>query len=132
MTEAGMECRRSLLAVDDDSIIRTLLHTALAGKYDILCVPNGAEVPALIANRKPGLIILDIHAPGSEGYALCAGVRDQAALQHVPILFMTVVHGDERFFESLKTGGNSYIRKPFEMPALKSRIEALLKPAPAA
>ena len=78
MSEAG---RRDLLVVDDDSIIRTLLAAALGGHYDVMCVPNGAGVPALMAERKPDLVVLDINVPGSEGYALCAGVRDQATLQ---------------------------------------------------
>ena len=124
MSEAG---RRDLLVVDDDSIIRTLLAAALGGHYDVMCVPNGAGVPALMAERKPDLVVLDINVPGSEGYALCAGVRDQATLQKVPILFMSVCHDDENFFASLKTGGNGFIQKPFEMPALKGRIEGMLR-----
>lgn len=121
--------RRNLLVVDDDSIIRTLLAAALGAQYDIVCVPNGAKVPDLMASRKPDLVVLDINVPGSEGYALCAGVRDQATRQKVPVLFMTVCRDDANFFESLRMGGNGYILKPFEMPVFKGRIEEMLKGA---
>jgi DNA-binding response OmpR family regulator len=127
MTEPDKAPRRKLLAVDDDGTIRALLHTALQGQYDIHCVPNGPEVPGLIAGSRPDLILLDINVPGSEGHALCAGIRDQAARERLPILFMTVCRDHEGFFESLKTKGNSYIRKPFAIPVLKTRIETLLK-----
>ncbi|MBI5209954.1 MAG: response regulator [Elusimicrobia bacterium] len=128
MTQADKEPRRSLLAVDDDGAIRVLLRESLQGQYDILCVPNGPEVPGLVASRKPDLVLLDISVPGSEGYGLCAGVRKQAALQRLPILFMTVRHNDPGFFEDLGAGGNSYIRKPFEISRMKRRIESALKP----
>ncbi|MFA6091396.1 MAG: response regulator [Elusimicrobiota bacterium] len=127
MTTADQESRRKLLAVDDDGTIRALLHTALQGHYDIHCVPNGPEVPGLIAGSKPDIILLDINVPGSESYALCAGIRDQAALESVPILFMTVCRDNEGFFENLRTKGNSFIRKPFAIPALEKKIAALLK-----
>jgi len=130
MTEAGQEPHRSLLIIDDDSLIRVLLHTALQRHYDVLCVPNGLDVPGVIASRKPDLIVLDIHLPGSDNFELCAGIRDQAALQRAPILFMTVCRDERGFFESLKTNGNSYIRKPFKIPELKRKIEGMLNPAP--
>ena len=98
MTEVGKEPRRSLLVVDDDGTIRALLHTVLQEKYDVLCAPNGLEVPRLIASRKPDLVLLDINVPGSDGYVLCVGIREQALLQRLPILFMTVCHDDKEFF----------------------------------
>ena len=118
--------RPSLLVIDDDSTIRALLHTALEGQYDILCVPNGPEVPALIADRKPDLIVLDINVPGSDAYALCSSVREQDKLCARPILFMTACQSDGEFFNDLRSSGNSYLKKPFEMPALRRRISGML------
>lgn len=126
------ETRPTLLVVDDDSTIRALLHTALQGSYDPLCVPNGAKVPGLVAARRPQLVILDINIPGSDSYALCQGIRTQAASDRLPILFMTVCKDDAAFFAELEQDGNAFIRKPFEMPALKARIAGLLRPRPAA
>jgi DNA-binding response OmpR family regulator len=76
--------------------------------------------------------VMDFFKTGSGGHALCAGVRKQAALERLPILFMTVCHGDREFLESLKKDGNSCIRKPFTIPVLKSRIDAMLIRVPAA
>lgn len=119
---------RRLLVVDDDSVIRTLLHAALERKYDVLCVPNGPDVPGLIEKRRPDLVLLDINMPGSDGYSLCSAIRNQSERLLLPILFMTVCHYDKGFFDGLRTGGNALIRKPFELSVLKGRIDALLRP----
>ncbi|MBI5622445.1 MAG: response regulator [Elusimicrobia bacterium] len=132
MTPEGKEPRQSVLIVDDDSIIRALLHTALQRHFDVLCMPNGREVPGLVAHHKPDLVILDINVPGTDSYALCSGVRQQARQQHTPILFMTVCHDNEVFFSILKSEGNSYIKKPFELPKLLSLVRGLLAPLPSA
>jgi len=132
MTPIGQAPPRKLLVVDDDSTIRTLLFTALHGQYDVLCVPNGTEAPGFIASHDPDLLLLDINIPGSDCYALCEGIREQAARRNLPIIFMTVCEDAAGFFDSLATGVNSYIKKPFEMPRLKKRIESKLKPRPSA
>lgn len=130
MTHPETGPRGSILVVDDDGTIRVLLQIALKRSYDVLCVPNGPEVPGLIEDRKPNLILLDINVPGSDGYALCAGVRKQASIQGLPILFMTVCRDAPGFFEDLRADGNSCIRKPFEIPKLETRIERALKRPP--
>ena len=116
-----------LIIIDDDSTIRATLHTALRKQYDVVSLPNGEEVIQQIENYKPQLLILDINMPGSDGFLICKTVREAAKIRNLPILFMTARKDDASFLKSLEAGGDSYITKPFEMPALKERIEYLLK-----
>ena len=128
MTDVGKKARRCLMVVDDDSTIRLLLQAALQGKYDMCCIPNGPEAAGFIESSKPSLVLLDIDSPGSDSYALCEEIRRQAELSKVPILFMTVCQTNPGFFADLMSKGNSYIKKPFELPALKRMIERSLTP----
>jgi DNA-binding response OmpR family regulator len=128
MTEVGKKARQCLMVVDDDSTVRLLLQSALQGDYDMCCIPNGPKAAGHIASSRPSLVILDIDVPGSAGYSLCAEVRRQAELSKVPVLFMTVCQTNPRFFADLMAKGNSYIKKPFELPALRRMIERSLTP----
>jgi len=130
MTEIGKKARRCLMVVDDDSTIRLLLQAALQKEYDMLCIPNGPKAAESIESGKPDLILLDIDVPGSDSHSLCEDIRRQAELSKVPILFMTVCQTNPGFFAELMIKGNSYIKKPFEMPALRRKIERLMTSPP--
>ena len=116
-----------LMVIDDDSTIRATLQTALEKRFHVVSLPNGEEVVQQIETYKPQLLILDINLPGSDGFEICKQVRESAKVRNLPILFMTVRRDDASFLKSLEAGGDSYIIKPFEMLALKERIEYLLK-----
>ena len=124
----GNEKNRSrLLVIDDDSTIRAMLETALGTQYDVLSLPNGDEVLKTLVSYSPNLLLLDINIPGSDGFEICERVRAQAKLKRFPILFMTIRKDNRAFLKSLESGGDAQIHKPFEIPALRERIELLLK-----
>lgn len=116
-----------LMVIDDDSIIRTTLQSALGKEYEVISLPGGEDAIELIESYGPQLLILDINMPGSDGFEICEALRSQVKSRNLPILFMTARKDDESFLRNLEAGGDSYITKPFEMPALQDRIEYLLK-----
>ncbi|MFC1678943.1 PleD family two-component system response regulator [Elusimicrobiota bacterium] len=115
------------MVIDDDSTIRTALQTALGRQYEVVSLPNGDEIIQEIESYKPKLLLLDINMPGSDGFEICREIRAEAKSRNLPILLMTVRKDNRSFLRSLEAGGDSYITKPFETPALKERIEYLLK-----
>lgn len=115
------------MVIDDDGTIRAMLETALAGSYRIVCAPNGDEALTLIARHRPRLLLLDINLPGSDGFEICRNVRAQAKQRRFPILFMTIRRDNAAFLKSLESGGDAHINKPFEIPALREKIDYLLK-----
>lgn len=115
------------MVIDDDSLIRAMLQTALEKDYSVVCLCNGDEALLSIEEHSPRLLILDINIPGSNGYEICRKVRSHAKSKRLPILFMTIRKDDASFLKSLESGGDAAICKPFEMSALRERIEYLLK-----
>lgn len=116
-----------VMVIDDDDEIRDTLQAALKKDYEVVCLESGEEAPDLIESFKPELLILDINMPGSDGFEVCAAVRARAKSRNLPVLFMTARKDDASFLRSLQVGGDSYITKPFEIPALQDRIAYLLK-----
>jgi putative two-component system response regulator len=59
------------------------------------------------------LILLDIMMPGQDGYAICRALREKRSLEHVPIIFLTALTGEDDESKGLALGADDYIGKPF-------------------
>lgn len=118
--------RPRLLVIDDDITIRTMLETALSRYYDVFSLPSGTEVLKTIAAHDPHLLLLDVNIAGDDGFEICERVRAQPRLGRLPILFMTIRKGSGTFLASLAAGGDACIQKPFEIPALREKIDYLI------
>ncbi len=115
-----------VMVVDDDGAIRLMLQAALERQYAVVCLSNGEDVLRAMETHSPKLLLLDINLPGSDGYEICAKVRDHAKAKQLPVLFMTVRKDDASFLKSLAAGGDALICKPFEMADLREKMEYLL------
>ncbi len=115
-----------LLVIDDDIAIRTMLETALETRYDVVSLPGGAEVLKTIEAHDPQLVLLDVNIAADDGFEICERIRAQPRLKRLPILFMTIRKDNATFLKSLETGGDAYIQKPFEISALREKIDYLL------
>lgn len=124
------DARQCVMVIDDDNTIRAMLQTFLERRYTVVGLSHGEEALEFIESYKPNLLILDINLPGSDGFEICRSVRSKAEHAKLPILFMTVRKDDKSFLDSLDSGGNSFITKPFEMAELKEKIEYLLRGRP--
>lgn len=120
------------MLIDDDNTIRATLQAALEKRYSVVGLSTGEEVLELIESYDPHLLLLDINLPGSDGFEICKEVRSKAKLRNLPIIFMTVRKDDKSFLNSLDSGGNSFITKPFEIAELREKIARLLEGYPAA
>lgn len=127
-----VDSRQCVMVIDDDNIIRATLQAALEKRYSVVGIGTGEEVLELIESYNPRLLVLDINLPGSDGFEICRKVRSKAKLRSLPILFMTVRKDDRSFLNSLDSGGNSFITKPFEIAELREKIEYLLQSYPSA
>jgi two-component system OmpR family response regulator len=70
-------------------------------------------------------IVLDIMLPGTNGYRVCAELRD--AGMWAPILMLTAKDGEFDEAEALDTGADDYLSKPFSFVVLVARLRALLR-----
>ncbi len=73
----------------------------------------------------PDLIVLDIMLPGWSGLDILAELRERD--QDVPVLILSARGTTDNKVEGLKIGADDYLAKPFELPELLARVEAMLR-----
>jgi two-component system alkaline phosphatase synthesis response regulator PhoP len=119
----------SILLVEDEYALRMTLGDRLRKEgYVVECAVDGDEGLDKATRRPFDLIILDIMLPRRDGLSVCGGIRRSGVI--TPILMLTARGRTPDKVAGLKTGADDYVTKPFKMPELLARIEALLRRAP--
>jgi CheY-like chemotaxis protein/transcriptional regulator with XRE-family HTH domain len=115
------------MVVDDEPLICQLLSYQLGGAgYDVTTFHNGFEALGKMANIRPDLIILDVMMPEISGWDLCQQIRSAST---IPIIMLTAKQSDHDVVTGLTSGADDYIGKPFSLPQLLARVEAVLRRA---
>lgn len=123
---AAQSTRRTILVVEDDPSIRTLLTTALGGAgYTVACAGNGQSAMFEAGRLRPDLIVLDVMLPDTDGFTLTRELRAQGA--YTPVLFLTARTDVEDRIIGLSSGGDDYVTKPFHVQEILLRIRAILR-----
>jgi two-component system alkaline phosphatase synthesis response regulator PhoP len=120
----------SILLVEDEYALRMTLGDRLRKEgYLVECAADGDEGLDRATQLPFDLIILDIMLPRRDGLNVCGGIRKSGVI--TPILMLTARGRTPDKVAGLKIGADDYVTKPFKMPELLARVEALLRRAPA-
>jgi DNA-binding response OmpR family regulator len=115
-----------IMVVEDDETIARFIELELShAGYDVRRTGEGPAALTLFGERVPDLIILDLMLPGMDGLDVSRSIR--AGGSDVPILMLTARATTEDAVTGFDAGADDYLRKPFEIPELLSRVRALLK-----
>lgn len=119
----------SIVVVEDDAVIRTVLEMALAaeGYRQVVGCARGDEGLKTIRLRKPDLVLLDVMLPGLDGFSLCRSVRKEPSLSGVRIIMITARTQNDDIVRGLECGADDYVTKPFDRKVLMARVEAVLR-----
>ncbi len=117
--------RVRVLAVDDNpQDLRYVRDVLTRAGYTPIATGDPADVPRLMAEEKPHLVLLDLVLPGSDGIELMNDIRNTA---DVPVIFLSVYGQDETVAKALDMGAADYVVKPFSPTELAARISAALR-----
>lgn len=119
--------RPRLLVVDDDASAVHLLRSTLSNFGAISVASNGARALELAREAPPELILLDAHMPGLDGFEVCAALKGDDALHHVPVVFVTRFGDSAAEARALDLGASDFITKPYATAVLKARVRNLLE-----
>jgi CheY-like chemotaxis protein len=124
---------KTLLLADDSVVIQKLVGLSFANQdVEIVATDNGDDAISMAREVVPDVVLADVVMPGSSGYDVCAAIKQDPALAHVPVLLLTGTFEafDENRAES--AGADGQITKPFEAQALVERVKEFMnRPAPA-
>lgn len=118
--------RPQIVVVDDNDEIRKYVKGSLIDRYDIYTASNGADGLKLVVKHIPDLVISDIMMPVMDGIQLCANIKKDLNLSHIPVILLTAKNTIEDRSEGYEVGADSYIPKPFTSGMLRARVSNLL------
>jgi diguanylate cyclase (GGDEF)-like protein len=117
--------QRRVLVVDDDRTTRLLLCTELAAAgYSPAEASSGAEAMAALSTGQFRIVITDWVMPGTDGLALCRGLRADPGQQSIYVIMITVNGDEPRLMEAFEAGVDDFLSKPFEPGILLARMRS--------
>lgn len=117
--------QKSILAVDDVSLILSTLNMALHGtEYKSIGVRSGKDALKYLKDHTPDLFILDIEMPIMNGYELAKKIRSIG--QKAPIIFLTGNTDEECFYKAVEAGASDFIVKPVNNKQVLEKIKKYL------
>ena len=119
--------RRVLLVEDESNLRRTLTDFLMSEGYAVDSSGDGLEAQELATTQFFDIIVLDVMLPSRSGFDVCRHLRKNG--NNTPILMLTARSELNNKVQGFKSGADDYLTKPFEVPELQARIEALLRRA---
>lgn len=120
--------KTKILIIDDDPDIRDVLNLTLTEEgYDVLEAENGKVGLDLLREKAPNLVIVDYNMPVMNGPSLCAAVKKDILLSHLPIIMLTGKSDVTDKISGINAGADDYVVKPFEPQELLARIKMIVR-----
>lgn len=114
--------------VEDDESIREIETIALKNSnYIVSAFENAKEFYKELDELVPDLILLDVMLPDESGYDIVRKLRKRPATQDIPIIMVTAKTTEMDMIKGLDGGADDYIKKPFSIMELITRVKALLR-----
>ena len=114
--------------VEDDESIREIETIALKNSnYIVSAFENAKEFYKKLDELVPDLILLDVMLPDESGYDIVRTLRKRPATQDIPIIMVTAKTTEMDMIKGLDGGADDYIKKPFSIMELITRVKALLR-----
>jgi CheY-like chemotaxis protein len=120
---------RLLIVEDDIDLAEVIASYFSLRSYEVDTAAWASEAIELTAQRSYQLIILDIHLPDLDGFALCRKLREQGRTKDTPILFLTERSARSDRIQGLELGVVDYITKPFDLQLMGLRVRNILQRA---
>ena len=114
-----------LIIEDEIAIAEGLVDLCELNGYRVKHVVDGESGLAETLSGQYGLVLLDLMLPGMDGFTVCDKIREKD--KSLPIIILSAKNSDDDIINGLKFGADDYIPKPFSVPMLLARIEAVLR-----
>lgn len=114
-----------IVLIEDDVEIRRLVADALSrGGHDVESADRALPGLELAVKGDPDLVLMDLGLPDIDGIELLRMIR---AVSDVPVVVITARGGDQVVVNTLDSGADDYLVKPFSVSQLEARVRAVLR-----
>jgi len=117
-----------ILIVDDDPTIRTMFARALGALGEIEQAANGGDALRMLATRKYGIILLDLHMPVMDGFVVLHTLANKPGPNRdTPIYVITADTSDQARIRALRRHAVFLLTKPVPIGTLTALVDSALK-----
>lgn len=97
--------------------------------YEVEVAKDGLQGIKRLTSEKNDfdMVLLDVMMPNMDGWETLKAIRQNKKLENIPIIMITAINEEQKEISGLKFGADDYVVKPFILPNLLARIEALLR-----
>ena len=118
----------SILVVDDDPVVRSLMRATLkTDGFTVVEAADGEEGCRLYEEHRPDLLLVDLIMPRKDGYELCRILRSRRESAYVPIVVATSLDDVPSIARAYDAGATDFIPKPINWLVLNHRIRYILR-----
>lgn len=117
----------NVLLVDDNS--KYLKDALPYYGYEVKTACDGVQALKTLSNKneKFDIVLLDVMMPNMDGWETLKRIRSSKDTEHLPVIMLTALNEDQNMISGLKNGADDYIVKPYILPNLLARMEAVLR-----
>ena len=115
---------RILVVDDDDQALKYIRDALVKSGYVAIATGDPEDVPRLVEEEKPNLVLLDLMLPGVDGIDL---MKEIVSTRDVPVIFVSAYGQDHLVARAFEMGADDYVVKPFSPTELVARIRAALR-----
>jgi DNA-binding response OmpR family regulator len=123
-----------LIVEDEADLQQVLAYNLRQAGHDVLTVSSGEAALAMIRQRLPDLVVLDLMLPGMTGIEVCRVIKSDPTMRQVAVLILTAKGAEIDRVVGFELGADDYVVKPFSVRELALRVQAILRrshdPAP--
>ncbi|MBQ7584308.1 MAG: response regulator [Lachnospiraceae bacterium] len=124
LSKAGKD---TILAVDDEPMNLMATEKLFGIRYNLICASSGGEALGMIKEKKPDLVLLDLHMPEMDGLEVLKRIQKLEGCDDIPVVFLTADDDADTEAEMFKAGAMDFISKPFVMQVALQRIRHVLE-----
>jgi signal transduction histidine kinase len=118
----------SILVVDDDPIVRSLMQATLrTDGFTVFAAADGVAGCRLYEEHLPDLMLVDLVMPHMDGYELCRVLRARPESAYVPIVVATSLDDVPSIARAYDAGATDFIPKPVNWLVLNHRVRYILR-----
>ena len=123
----GVDAPETILVIDDEqSFCEVVAEILLNDGYDVHKAFNAEQAERILEEVQPGLIILDIMMPDTDGLTLVRRLRASSRFADTPIIISSAKYLQEDKTAAMESGANEFLSKPFSASDLRGTIQELL------
>src|SRR5713226_6129491 len=128
MEETSQSRTASILIVDDDPVVRSLMRATLENdNFEVIEASDGVEGCRLYEERRPDLLLVDVIMPRMDGFELCRELRGRPTSSYVPIVVATSLDDVPSIARAYDAGATDFIPKPLNWLVLNHRVRYILR-----